>query len=162
MATRTIGGNVFTVSPLTFEASCDLQPLILPALADLARLYAVFIGQVTEIAKESPDIGAADVISILPKMAPGLAEASSIIAAVASKLPPEHLRRIRRTLLAGSTMDGKPLYPTVEGGAILADVLLKGRTIDGWKLLLFALEESYPDFFALLRPLAAVSEEGGA
>ena len=36
--TREIGGNTFKISPLGYEETCDLQPLLAPALADFIRL----------------------------------------------------------------------------------------------------------------------------
>ncbi len=122
------------------------------------RLYALVIGEMAKLMESrGEEIGGADVMALVPELQPTLEQASDIIAKIAAKLPAATLRTIRRTLLRGSTMDSKPLYATTEGQADLIGSLMRGRTIDGWKLLLFALEVNYPDFFAIARPLAARS-----
>lgn len=145
--TRTIDGTVFTVSPLGYEETCDLQPLILPILPDLARLWMLFGGEVAKVRDSLSDIGESNVIEVFGV---GLAQASIIIADLASKIAPERMRTIRRTLLRGSLIDGAPLYALVEGGP---DNLRKmqGRNIAGWKLLIFAFEVNYPDFYRAIR-----------
>ncbi len=155
--TRKIGEDIFTISPLGYEETCDLQPLLAPALADFGRLYALFIGEMARLLQQhGAEVAEADVVTMLPELGGSLDQASAIIAQVAAKLPATSLRTIRRTLLRGATMNSKPLYATTEGQPDMINTLMRGRTIDGWKLLLFALEVNYPDFFALARPLAAL------
>lgn len=162
--TRTIGGNVFRISLLDYEATCDLQPLIVPALADFGRLYALYFAQVAKLATEHADLAdlevSAAVTSILPDLLPSLEVASRIISDIASKIPADRMRIIRRGLLTGATMDGKPLYAVNSGGADLIGVLMRGRTIDGWKLLMFAMEVNYPDFFEFARLAVGRKEPG--
>jgi len=153
--TITLGGDVFTLSLLGFEETCDLQPIVAPLLGDIGRLFALAIGEASKLDMSTGDLAEADVLTLLPKLGGALGDAGDILASIARKLPAESLRTLRRTLLQGATMNGKPLYPTVEGGPVMINVLMQGRTLDGWRLLLFALKENYPDFFALLRPVVA-------
>lgn len=160
-----IGNDTFRVSLLDFETTCDLLPLILPAAAEIARLYALLFGEAVRAAAATGsgalsldgkaiadlDIDASVVLKLLPALSAPLADASAIIATVCDKLPPERLRYVRRTLLAGATMNGTPLYATAEGQQDMAGLLLRGRTIDGWRLMLHALKANYPDFFGLIR-----------
>jgi hypothetical protein len=126
-----IGSDVFTVEPLLGEASFLLQPRILPLVSDLAALATA-------------QADAADSILAL------LDKASPIVARACAKLPPSELRDIMRTLLAGARMNGSLLY-TDKGNPI--DFLMMGRTLDIWKLIIKALEVSYPDFFGLVKGL---------
>lgn len=128
-----IGTDVFTVQPLLGEASFLLQPRLAPLLAELAAL-----------ATAQADSGDS-ILALLERAAP-------IISRACEKLPAEELRTIMRTLLAGATMNGQPLY-TQNGNPI--DVLMMGKTIAIWRLILKALEVSYPDFFDLVRGLRA-------
>jgi len=160
-----IGSDTFRVSLLDFETTCDLLPVILPAAAEIARLYALLFGEVVRVAastgKEAKDldgqsiadlqIDASLVLKFLPALTGPLADASAIIATVCEKLPAATLRHVRRTLLAGATMNGTPLYAIAEGQKDMIGLLLRGRTIDGWRLMLFALKANYPDFFGLIR-----------
>lgn len=161
---RKIGPDTFRVSPLDFEAATDLMPLIMPAAADYGRLYALFMGTAAELVGAGVDVGDLDTTSMftqIPKLQGSLAGASAIIASICEKLPPERLRAIRRTLLAGATMNGKPLYAQGPGGGDdMINDWLRGRTLDGWRLILLALEVNYPDFFALVRPLVAGRKDG--
>ena len=137
----TAGEDIFTISPLGYEETCDLQPLLAPALADFGRLYALFIGEMARLLQQhGAEVAEADVVTMLPELGGSLDQASAIIAQVAAKLPATSLRTIRRTLLRGATMNSKPLYATTEGQPDMINTLMRGRTIDGWKLLLFALE----------------------
>ena len=150
--TRKIGNDTFAISPLGFEESCDLLPLWLPAAADFGALYALFLGTMAKAAGEGEDVGALDVLDLLKSASPALSDASAILARISDKLPPDKLRTIRRKLLAGSTMNDTPLYAMGPGQPDLIGSLLKGRTLDGWRLMIFALEVNYPDFFELVRP----------
>lgn len=154
---RKIGGDLFEVSLLDFETTCDLQPLLAPALADFLALYALGIGEAARIMGTEDgasllerEIGEV-IVEKLPEVTESLGKVSEVVARLAQKLPPETLRKIRRTLLQGATMNGKPLYSTAQGQGDAIGVLLRGRTMDFWRLLMFALEANYPDFFVLFR-----------
>lgn len=156
MAEITLGTDLFTVNPLPGEESFVFQPRILPLVAELVALVGVTSGDAPP-APEEPVVPPED--SAEPptpatkparKLGDILAEAAPIVQRACAKMPPEELRVVLRTLLRGATMNGKPLY-TEQGNPI--NVLMRGRTIDLWKLVMFALQVSYPDFFGLFRGL---------
>lgn len=149
MAQTTIGSSIFTVNPLAGERSFLLQPKLLPALSEIATLYALFISTVSDLMPKLGDKADKDIdpMELLPLAQPALESAGPVIARLCEKLGP-NLKDIMRELLEGATMDGKPLY-TQQGNPI--DVLMQGRTLDIWKLIVFAMGVSYPDFFGLLR-----------
>jgi hypothetical protein len=132
--TCTIGSDTFRVSLLDFEATCDLLPLVMPVVADVARLVAMAFGAAVELQGDGVDLSNFDVanldVAALAK-SPALADASAIVADIAAKLPPERLRYLRRTLLAGALMNGVPLYATAPGQPDMIGQLLRGRTLDG-------------------------------
>jgi hypothetical protein len=132
-----IGKDTFTVSPLLGEESFVFQPRILPLVAEVAALATA--------QAESGD----SLQALLDKAAP-------VIARACAKLPPAELRDIMRTLLRGATMNGQRLY--LDDGSAPINVLMQGRTLDIWRLLLKALEVSYPDFFDLVRGLRGKSK----
>ena len=166
-----IGNDVFTVEPLLGESSFLLQPLLVPILADVAALYGLFTSAVVDLVglKEgvTPEGVAAakakldqNVMSLLPEVQPALEKAGPIIARLCAKLPAADLQHIMRTLLKGATFNGQQLY-TAQGNPI--DIVMRGRTLDVWRLLIHALEVSYPDFFDLLRgPAAQPAAEASA
>lgn len=133
------GEDVFTVQPLLGEQSFLLQPLIAPAVADCGSLFGLFARAF------SGEVGESEAMLVAAGL---LDEAGPVIARLAGKLPPETLRTITRTLLAGATMNGVELYQPA-GNPI--DILLRGRTLDFWRLLIHAMRSSYPDFFGLLK-----------
>lgn len=136
--TLKLGANFFQVVPMLGEESFLLQPRILPLVAEVGAL-----------ALAQANSGAS-LVSLFETIAP-------IVARACAKLPPDELKFIMRALLKNATMDGQPLYRESPDGSVVAlvDVLMQGRTLDIWKLLLKALEVSYPDFFALARGLRA-------
>lgn len=157
MAEITIGIDQFTVNPLPGEESFVFQPRVLPLVAELVALVGVASGDEAPTAPEEPVVPSDDPVEPPPaparpsrKLGDILAEAAPIVQRACAKMPPEELRTILRTLLRGATMNGKPLY-TEQGNPI--NVLMRGRTIDLWKLVMFALQVSYPDFFGLFRAL---------
>lgn len=138
---REIGGAVFTVSPLPAMRSFLLQPRIAPVLAEAGAILA-------EVAAGDADVLDLDVLELAPRILPRVGQ-------IFAKLPPEELRAITRELLEGATMDGVLLFT---GAGDPFDVKLRGRTLDVWRLLWFALEVNYPDFFGAL----AASRSAGA
>lgn len=172
--TLRIGNDVFTVSPLLAEASFLLQPKIVPILPDVGELYGIFTQAAAAVLSElkaPPAAAGAPQESEAPAAGAGgegvspeqlaaasqlateyVARASAAVARLCAKLPPDELRYIMRTLLQGATMNGAQLY-TPQGNPI--DVLLRGRTLDVWRLLIHAVKVSYPDFFGLADALRA-------
>jgi hypothetical protein len=120
-----LGENRFIVPPLPAMRSFALQARIAPALTEVAKGFGAL--------KEGLD---GDVTAIAPA-----------IAGFFAKLGADELEAIAKTLLADATMDGKALF-TPSGNPF--DVHMRGRTMDTWKLLWFAIEVNYPDFFKAL------------
>jgi len=144
-----IGGDVFTVNPLAGERSFLLQPKLAPAVSEIVRLAVLFfraVGAAGESADAENEVPAEKMAAAAETV---LDEASDIIARLCAKLGPD-LQPIMRELLAGATMNGKPLYGQPGAGNPI-DGLMRGRTMDMWKLLAHAMTVSYPDFFGLLR-----------
>lgn len=148
-----LGAETFTVNALLAEDSFDLQPKLLPVLPDMLELYAMFAQEFLSLAEEKGLDGDVPVEEVLDKGLALLARASPIISRLCSKLAPDELRYIRRTLLAGATCNGKPLYGGATGQGNAIDFILQGRTLDMWRLQVFAVRVSYPDFFGLLAAL---------
>lgn len=157
-----IGDDVFMVAPLLGERSFLLQPLIAPAMTDFGALFGLFAKAYADFAgDEEPKVASGgdeepklELGEMIDDVMSALEQAGPIVARLCAKLPPDHLKAIVRELLAGATMNGKPLY-SQQGNPI--DVLLQGRTVDFWRLLVHALRVSYPDFFGLLRGLRGSS-----
>lgn len=144
-----LNGKFYTVNALLAEDSFDLQPRILPVLPDFLQLYLLFYDSFSEmVTRAEKSAGEIERDEIVDKMREIADKAQPIILRLCKALPPDELRTIRRTLLRGATCDGKALYN--EGvGPNNIDLLMQGRTIDMWRLLLFALGVSYPDFFEI-------------
>lgn len=157
MAQTKIGDRTFVVNPLSGERTFLLQPKLAPALSEIAALYALFVQTVAGI---MPKLGAdadrdVDPLMLLPHALPALETAGPVIGRLAEKLGP-NLRDIMRELLEGATCNGTLLY-SAQGNPI--DVLMQGRTIELWRLLIFAMEVSYPDFFGLFRGLRGTTSQ---
>lgn len=143
----TIGDKIFEIPSPPAMRSFALQQSILPVAGRFAGVLAQVLGagNMEELLKK-------EVVSVLPSVLPGLGE-------IFSMMPPGELERITRTLLADATCamaDGAKVRifaPAGSTGGDLFDSLLKGKTIDIWRLLLHALEVWYPDFFGRARVL---------
>ena len=135
MAERKIGSNTFALSPLTAMQSFTLQPRLAPALTEAGVVLA-------KLAAGDGVAGLlnAEVDAVLPRA----------IGRFFEKLPPAELEAITRILLQSATMDGTALFAQVEGQGDPFNILMRGRTLDVWRLIWFAVEVNYPDFFALL------------
>jgi len=164
--TITIGGDTFKVSLLDYETTCDLLPLLAPVVADVARLVAVVLAAAVDLKPDGVDLGNVDIAQLVADFdvgalakSPALADASAIVADIAAKLPAERLRHLRRTLLQGCTMNGVPLYATAPGQPDTIGQQLRGRTMDGLRLLAFALGVNYPDFFGLFDRAKAMAQQ---
>lgn len=133
---RTIGKDVFEIGPMPALRSFTLQARIAPALAEVAGALARTGGSV--------DLGAVDVEALAPA-----------VGRFFSKLPEPELEVVVRALLSNAKMNGLPLFT---GAGDPVDALLAGRVLDVWKLLWFALQENYPDFFGALGGLSAAAK----
>ncbi len=157
--TRQIGDRTYTVNPLPAMQTWRLQPKLAPAAGELAALYAWFVRESLRITDGGRvDVGN-DVLRLLPELADQLPNAAAAIRRICDVLPPGDLELITRTLLRTAKCDGKPLF--TDGGGDPFDILMQGRTMDTWKLLVFAVEVSYPDFFASLADARAPSRTPG-
>ena len=132
--TKTIDGMTFTVQALPAMRQLRLKPRILDALAAPAsKIAAAFGGSLA-----STDVAA-------------LGDA---LTALCQKLTPAEYEALTRELLETTTVqhDGQtlPLMPVF-------DDVMCGRTLTVDKLLLFALEVNYGDFFAAGRAAFATA-----
>lgn len=153
---RVIGGDTFQVYPLAAMDTWCLQPLILPALGHLATLYGLFVRQSLALVadgtlQEGQEL---DPVTLLPQVVPMLEQAGPVITKLCQVLPPPQLQEVTRALLRSATINGKPLFS--ERGDTF-NVLMQGRTLDTWQLVIFAMEVSYPDFFAKIRLAGAAA-----
>lgn len=153
-----IGKDVFTVSPLTAMRSFVLQPRIGPVLAEAG---ALFFGVVRDVATKAGDDVEVDVRALLESEV-DLDKVAASLGRLFGKLAPAELESITRELLAGSTMNGAMLFAAVDGAGDMFNVLLRGRTLDVWKLVWHALRVNYPDFFGALAGSAVLQSAGAA
>ncbi len=161
MAQIKIRNQVFDVNPLMVEDSFDLQPYLVPVLPEIGQLVALFFGDVQKFAAlDAQDDSAkseAEKAEILKQFVGDagdlLEKASPVLERIFAKLTPDRLRHIRRTLLRGATCAGITLYGALPGEGDAINQLLQGRVIDVWRLLIFAVKISYPDFFEIAASL---------
>lgn len=143
MQTLTLGGDKFTVNPMASAwESFTLQPLMAPVLelfneADkIPEILASLAGT---------DLAELDVMQVLPAVPP----VARAVARALGKIPPPDLAAICKALFAVVIVEPNG----ASKGVVLADVfaiLMRGRTLDTWRLLYACVRENYPDFFALL------------
>ncbi len=138
---RKIGPDVFTVAALPAMRSFILQPRLAPLLGivieALAGAQRRGISSLKDLVDHEDDV---------------LALIGPVIGKLSSVLPPVELEAITKELLYGAAMNGRALF-TPEGNPF--DVVMRGRTMDTWRLLLFALEINYPDFSGALGSIGA-------
>lgn len=147
MAERKIGPNTFRVEQLPAMRSFVLQPRILPVAAEVVGLFLDTLGKAGKTA------GEVSIASLLDMDLAATAE--TFVAAVARcclKLPPSELETITRELLCGATCDGQLLFQ-FDGKPGTFDLVMRGRTIDTWRLLFFAVQVNYPDFSSAVADL---------
>ena len=154
MPTIKIGGNTFGVVELPAMRTCELEPLVWPLLPDVAALCAVFLEEAPGLADKvvgavgaDTEVDASAIARAVPIVMPMLERVGVIIERIARKFPPGALSSLTRELLIGATMDGAQLF-TANGDPY--DLLMRGRTIDAWKLRLFALRVNFPDVFRIV------------
>lgn len=170
MAQIQIGKNVYDVNPLLVEDSFDLQPKLLPVLPEIGRLISLFSTEFSlfaELDKKDDEARSDDEKDRITKefaeqLAALLEKASPIIERVCKLLPAEDLRYIRRTLLRDATCGNTPLYSR-DGRGDAINIFFAGDTIGLWRLIAFAVQISYPDFFGMAASLASrVRARGGS
>lgn len=146
-----LGNQTFTVNALLAEESFDLQPKLAPIIPEIAQLAAIFSGSLAHLAEvdKRVDEGELSNNDLLEQIRDVSRVVGPIVERVCKLLSPDDLRYIRRTLLRDALCDGRPLYAATPDKPSPINVILQGRTLDMWRLIIFAVKVSYPDFFAL-------------
>ena len=148
---KTIGDITYSVVELPAMRALLIQPLLAPIFVELAGAFAKAVQSVAK-ASGDDDLSMSTLLNIdVDAIMPALSRA-------ATKISPADLEHLTRQLLAGAQMqvEGKwiPLLGSDgTGGAF--DLKMKRRLADVWRLLVFALEVNYPDFFDALGGLGA-------
>ncbi len=155
-----IGDKQFHVPPPGGMRSFGFQQRILPVAGRVANVFLKLIGAGQG---EYSKLAGEDIMRVLPVALPEVGE-------VFSHMPPGELEVLARTLLGdpktgaapgeAATCDKMPLFGGGVGDAF--DGLMRGRTVDTWKLLWHAVEVWYPDFFAGARSFLAQAGEAGS
>lgn len=130
---KIIDGETFELTQMMATASLRLLP----------RLGAAMGPALSKLSITSKDIGHLD-----------LTMAGEAIAALTQKLTSDELDYIVQQLLYSLAVNGKPCEP---GPGKAFDIIFAGRTLLVFKLLKFALEVNYGDFFAAAGSLAVQS-----
>jgi hypothetical protein len=131
----TLGKDSFEVPTPPAWDSWELQQRVLPVFGRVAGAVLHFLGRAPDHDLEK--LKEVDVMEVLPAVLPHLG-------AIFSEMPPGEFGAISRALLRNATMNGMPLF-TEQGNPY--DALMRGRTMDTWRLLVYALRVWYPDFF---------------
>jgi hypothetical protein len=144
-----IGDDVFDVSPLPAEVTFDLQPRLAPLLTEIGRIWIGLMQLDGEMKIDPTTIDPAQIAPLVELLVPAVERACRL-------LPRGELRLLLRELLAGATAvtpTGSVLLFGAVAGAGTADpfnLLFRGRTMDIWRLLVFALKVHYPDFLGVV------------
>jgi hypothetical protein len=154
----TLGKQKFIVPVPHHMRTWALQQRLFPVAGNLAAAFVVILGK-----SDLRSILESEIIQSLPTALPHLGR-------VFADLPAGELEQITRILLgdpkAGAkedevaTCDGVALFSRDEGDAF--DTILRGRTMDTWRLLVHAMGVHYPDFFVLAQPLVEAVNKGRA
>ena len=148
-----LGSNTFSINLLSASDAFDLQPLLWPAVSEalgaLATLASSGKMDLTKIGEED-EAGAVEAIQ---KSSPVVIAA---VAGIFNRLPVERLRDVRKQLLQGARCDNKELF-SAQGDTF--EVIMRGRTLDTWRLLIWALRCNYPDFFDLVGDALTAAKE---
>jgi hypothetical protein len=164
MAQRRIGKHMFVVAPLPAIRSWALQPRLVPFIVEIGRLLALFMtsesGKKIVEMVEGIDLDKMTVQQFLG-MDFDLTESATLAADAAARicrqLGSKELEAVTRELLVGATCDGVQMFNATPGGGEPFDLLMQGKTLDTWRLLLFAVQINYPDVFSPRAALAAAS-----
>ena len=130
-----IGNNTFEVPAPGAMKSFALQQRILPVAGRVAGVFLRLLGAADSDTAKLMDM---DVLKVLPQAMPYVGE-------IFAAMPDGELDTLTRTLLGQAKCDGIALFGNPAGDPF--DALMAGRTTDTWKLLWYALEVWYPDFF---------------
>lgn len=146
MATIRIGNDVFTVSPLgavrSFELQADIWPPVTAALEEIAK--GVAASGIPLKGFDFDKLFESNAVEIVAALSRGAA-------AFFRHLPREKLGFVLRELLGTAKKGTIDLF----GPGEPFNTEMQGRTMDTWRLIIFSLQISYPDFFARLPALAA-------
>jgi hypothetical protein len=132
-----LGKNKFDVPAPSGMRSFALQQRIIPVAGRVAGVFLHLLGS-----DDIESLANTDVVKVLPAAMPHIGH-------IFSEMPPGELEAITRELLKDAKCDGLQLFGSPGGDAF--DALMRGRTIDTWKLLWHAVGVWYPDFFDLAR-----------
>lgn len=137
-----IGKDKFDVPSPAGMRSFSLQQRILPVAGRVVEVFAhlLQLAPGADITK----LFDADVLKVLPAAMPHIGR-------IFSEMQPGELEAITRELLRDATVSqGKAMLPLFGSpGGDVFDAKMQGRTTDTWKLLWYALEAWYPDFFSV-------------
>lgn len=144
-----LGKEKFVVPQPKGMASFALQQRVLPVAGRVVEVIASLLAANGEIKNFLDDKGqftagkllGGDILKVIPSALPAMGR-------VFSEMPPGELEALTRALLREATCDGVRLFHE-SGGEDPFDLIMKGRTMDTWKLLWHAIGVWYPDFFAL-------------
>lgn len=150
MPEKIIGGNRFEVFPLDAMQSFTLQPRIAPIIAEVGALVlaALQSDAAQQLVGGGTDLKTMSIEQFLAlDLDVGVLAEQLVVAVgrICQKLPPADLKAILRELLANAKMDGQALF-TQNGDPFLQ--LMRGRTLDTWRLLFFSVQVNYPDVFS--------------
>jgi hypothetical protein len=147
-----IGKDTFDVPPPKGMRSFALQQRILPVVGRVAEVILHFVGATGAKVDSMADLLGSDVMKVLPLAMPAIGN-------IFASMPAGELETITRELLGEASLRrGKvtmKLFGASAGDPF--DQIMQGRSLDTWKLLWYALEVWYPDFFEI-----AAGLKGGA
>jgi hypothetical protein len=153
MASIKLGGDTFSVTPLGFLRSLYLQPKLAPVIAEVAAALFTLMGVDGLGAKLAAAELTLDKLMELDLAALPMLDLAASITRICHQLKRQDLEYIVRELLYDATMNGTPLLG--QPGADPIDGFLVGRSLDGWRLLFYAVKVNYPDVFSPRVVLAA-------
>ena len=133
-----LGSNTFEVPPPKGMQSFGLLQRVLPVAGRLMGVLLSLVGEDPSLDAEK--LLGMDLLRLLPLAVPGFGR-------IFAEMPAGEFELLTRALLADTKCDGLPLFGTPGGDAY--DTLLRGRTIDSFKLLWEAIRVWYPDVFTL-------------
>lgn len=146
MADLKIGDRNYEVPELPAFESFTMQPRLAPIIAEVAVLAFGALSKLKD--EDGKDLDLKN-MSIEQFMALDVGiDTDAVLAAVArvcAKLPQPDFKRLVRDLLGGARCNGAQLF-TENGNPF--DVLMRGRTLETWRLLFFAVQINYPDVFS--------------
>jgi hypothetical protein len=147
----TLGKHCFDVPLPRGMSSWALQQRVIPVAGRVAGVFLSLLGS-TDI----ETLADTDVTKVLPAAMPHIGH-------VFSEMPQGELEAITRELLRDAKWGDEGKNPSMQlfgsPGGDAFDSVMRGRTIDTWKLLWHAIGVWYPDFFDLARAFTARKDE---